>query len=51
MDGVAIALVSSREVTLLMDEAGKFDEDAVTKTLRRYKSKVKDSEKLQELPL
>ncbi len=51
MDGVAIAIVSPREVTLLMDRENAFDEAAITKTLKRYKSKVQSSLKLSELPL
>ena len=51
MDGVAIALVSPREVTILCDKAGSFSEEAVTKTLKRYKASVQSSEKLTELPL
>jgi len=51
MDGVAIALVSPREVTLLMDKPGAFDKEEVTKKLKRYKSKVSSSEKLTSLPL
>ncbi len=51
MDGVSIALVSPREVTLLMDKADAFDEEKVSKALKRYKSKLNSSEKLETLPL
>jgi len=51
MDGISIALVSPKQVTVLMDREGAFDSEEVTKTLKRYKSKVNSHEKLTQLPL
>lgn len=51
MDGIAIALVSPTEVTVLCDKKGAFKETEVAKVLKRYKSTVKESSQMSSLPL